>query len=321
MNQSKYTVLIRTLGTAGDKYLRTLQAIDCQTVKPEKIYVALPHGYDQPKEGLGNETYLYVQKGMVAQRAFAFTLIESVEWVLLLDDDVEFAPDFVENLLNAGEDNHADAVCPKILSGGGKRSYVHHILNTVTLTRQESDKFPDYFIRISRGGGYIVNSQINKDKVYLTQSGIGICSLCRLEAMKAIHFEQDLWLEKYGYALPEDQVFFYKMNLYGFKVVYTPKYEFVHLDAKSGAVIGRDAVARRARNYRLAGRNFTLFWYLYVYRQVRGWERLKAIGTLGYKMLATTLIYIMRGLVTCQWSCIFAFPKGYWEAFKERRNM
>lgn len=60
MNQSRYSVLIRTLGTAGDKYLRTLQAIDCQTVKPEKGYVALPHGYVQPKESLGNRpTFMY----------------------------------------------------------------------------------------------------------------------------------------------------------------------------------------------------------------------------------------------------------------------
>lgn len=316
MNQSKYSVLIRTLGTAGDKYLRTLQAIDRQTVKSEKIYVALPHGYAPPKESLGNETYLYVQKGMVAQRAFAFNLIEPVDWVLLLDDDVEFAPDFVENLLNIGKANHADVVCPKF-SSGGKRSYAQHILNTITLTRQESDKFPDYFIRISRGGGYIVNSRIDENKMYLTQSGIGICSLCRLEAVKAIHFEQDLWLEKYGYALPEDQVFFYKMNLYGFKVIYTPKYEFVHLDAKSGAVTGCDAVARRVRNYRLSGRNFTLFWYLYIYRYATRWNRFFAIVALTYKMLVTTLVYAIYSVLTRNWSCIWAFPKGCLEAFRE----
>ena len=45
MNQSKYSVLIRTLGTAGDKYLHTLQTMHRQTVKSKKIYVALPHGY------------------------------------------------------------------------------------------------------------------------------------------------------------------------------------------------------------------------------------------------------------------------------------
>lgn len=48
MNKSNYSVLIRTLGTAGDKYLRTIQAITRQTVRPEKVYVALPHGYAPP---------------------------------------------------------------------------------------------------------------------------------------------------------------------------------------------------------------------------------------------------------------------------------
>lgn len=138
--------------------------------------------------------------------------------------------------------------------------------------------------------------------------------------MKAIHFEQDLWLEKYGYALPDDQVFFYKMNLYGFKVIYTPKHEFVHLDAKSGAVTRRDAVARRARNYRLSGRNFTLFWYLYIYRYTTGGDRFFAIVAMTFKMLATTSIYALRSVLTCNWSCMCAFPQGYLEAFREKKK-
>lgn len=228
---------------------------------------------------------------------------------------MEFASDFVENLLDTGEGNHANVACYEILSEEGKRSYIQHVLNTLTLTRQESSKYSDYFIRISRGGGYIVNSRIDKDKVYLTQSGIGICCLYRLEAMKAIHLEQDLWLEKYSYALPDDQVFFYKMNLYGFKVIYTPKYEFIHLDAKSGAVTGHDAVARRAHNYRLAGGNFTLFWYLYIYRQVQGWDKIVALLAVIYKIIITSVIYALKSIIARQWSCVCAFPKGCWEAF------
>lgn len=46
-----------------------------------------------------------------------------------------------------------------------------------------------------------------------------------------------------------------------------------------------------------------------------------AIVTLTFKMLVTTLIYAIRSLVTCHWSCILAFPKGYWEAFKEKNGI
>lgn len=53
-----YSVFIRTLRTVGEKYLHTLLAVANQTVKHQKIYVALPHGYENPKETLGIETII-----------------------------------------------------------------------------------------------------------------------------------------------------------------------------------------------------------------------------------------------------------------------
>ena len=87
------------------------------------------------------------------------------------------------------------------------------------------------------------------------------------------------------------------MNLYGFKVIYTLKYEFVHLDAKSGAVTGCDAVVRRTRNNRLSGRNFTLFCYWYIYCQVKGWDKMTALFAIIYKMIATIIIYGLKSIV------------------------
>lgn len=117
-----YSVLIRTLGTAGEKYLQTLLAVADQTIKPQKIYVAIPYGYESPKETLGIETIIHTPKGMVAQRAYAFELVEpSVEWVLLLDDDVTFPNDFVERCFNVALQEHADVIVPSTYrtSGGG----------------------------------------------------------------------------------------------------------------------------------------------------------------------------------------------------------
>ena len=42
MNHSlypSYSVAIRTLGTAGDKYYRELVSIDNQSIRPDKIYI------------------------------------------------------------------------------------------------------------------------------------------------------------------------------------------------------------------------------------------------------------------------------------------
>lgn len=51
---------------------------------------------------------------MVAQRAFAFEQVEPVDWVLLLDDDVKFPSDFVENLSRVALHENADVVVPSL---------------------------------------------------------------------------------------------------------------------------------------------------------------------------------------------------------------
>ena len=65
----KYTAVIRTLGTAGDKYQQLLDSLDRQTIKPSEIIVYIAEGYALPKEKIGKERYVYVKKGMVTQRA------------------------------------------------------------------------------------------------------------------------------------------------------------------------------------------------------------------------------------------------------------
>lgn len=332
MENSNYSVLIRTLGTAGQKYLRTLQAIDRQTLKPEKIYVALPHGYAKPTETIGKETIIYVQKGMVAQRAFAFGKVENVKYLLLLDDDVDFASDFVQTMIAKAEAEHADAVTPKLASVAyeqkltGVKQQVKLRLKKLYLAmilhKRESHRLSDYFIRISRGGGFIVNVRAEQsDQMLLTQSGIGICSLCRLDACLAIHFEDDLWLEKYEYALPDDQVFFYKMHLSGYKVIHASDCRFEHLDAKSGNVKAQDAEARAQRFQKLSARNYALFWYLYIYRYSRGSAKLLAILAFAYKTTATLAVDFAQNILGRHWGCLTAGVKGYAEAYGERKEL
>ena len=51
----EYTAIIRTLGTAGEKYLTLLKSLECQTIKPQKIIVYIANGYSLPKETIGKE--------------------------------------------------------------------------------------------------------------------------------------------------------------------------------------------------------------------------------------------------------------------------
>ena len=85
-----YSIAIRTLGTAGDKFNRELQSIACQTLKPEKVVIYIAQGYARPTGTIGIEQYVEVPKGMVAQRALPYAEIDS-DYILLLDDDMELS--------------------------------------------------------------------------------------------------------------------------------------------------------------------------------------------------------------------------------------
>ena len=109
----KYTAVIRTLGTAGDKYQQLLNSLASQTVKPEEIIVYIAEGYPLPKETIGIERYVYVKKGMVAQRALQYDEVKT-EYILFLDDDLYLPSDFISNMYSAMVKNNADVISPDI---------------------------------------------------------------------------------------------------------------------------------------------------------------------------------------------------------------
>ena len=97
MVEFEYTAVIRTLGTAGEKYQQLLDSLQAQTIAPQAIIVYIAEGYPLPKETIGKERYIYVKKGMVAQRALPYDEVKT-EWMLFLDDDVFLPPQAVETL-------------------------------------------------------------------------------------------------------------------------------------------------------------------------------------------------------------------------------
>ena len=76
-----YSVTIRTLGTAEDKYQRTLDSIATQSIQPKEVIIVLANGYECPKEQLGYERFVFVDKGMVNQRVACFP---QILWLLYL---------------------------------------------------------------------------------------------------------------------------------------------------------------------------------------------------------------------------------------------
>lgn len=96
MKELSYSVVIRTLGNTGLKYKALLDSIAKQTIQPEEIIVAIPEGYELDYS-YGNEHIVRCKKGMTTQRAEGILAAKS-DYILIVDDDVEFEATMVEEL-------------------------------------------------------------------------------------------------------------------------------------------------------------------------------------------------------------------------------
>lgn len=114
-----YTAVIRTLGTAKVKYQKLLKSLVAQTCSPKSIIVYIADRYSLPKETVGIEKYVYVKKGMVAQRALRYDEVET-EYILFLDDDVELPANGVVHLYNQLLENKADVISPDVFTNANR---------------------------------------------------------------------------------------------------------------------------------------------------------------------------------------------------------
>lgn len=273
MNQHQYCAVIRTLGRAGEKYQRELDSLCRQTMLPEKILVYIPDGYPLPKETCGREEYVRSPKGMIAQRSLPFKEVDT-DYILFLDDDIELAEDGVEKLFAALDDNHADVIIPN--------TFVHQEDSLVKRvfayfhSGQKVHHLKDWSIRIGRDGGFSFNPSPKKS-VLFTQSGPGTCCLCKRQAYDAIHFEDERWLEQFKYASGDDQLFFYKMYLYGYKLLTIYDSGIKHLDARSA---GRPDISLKQRYQKAIA--FIIWWRTQY--DVRGRGRLRCALAFSWRM-------------------------------------
>lgn len=224
----KYTAVIRTLGNAKAKYQCLLDSLCLQTIKPEKIIVYIAEGYALPKETCGKEEYLYVKKGMVAQRALFYDEVET-EYILFLDDDLFLPNSFVEKLFEEMEKNEADIVAPNIYPHA-LRSLKAEILMTISgrMRARRGDKLEGYKVMKTSGFSY---NKTPENKAYISQTNAGACFLCRKSDFLKIKFQDELWLDKMVYPIGEDQTMFYKMYLSGLKQLTVFDTGIEHLDA------------------------------------------------------------------------------------------
>lgn len=260
----EYIAVIRTLGKGGDYYQKTLDSLIHQSVPPSAIIVYIAEGYDLPKETVHREQYVYVKKGMVAQRALQYKEVKT-EYILFLDDDVYLAPTGVDILFSELQQYKGDVISPYVFYNH-KKSIKEKI--RLTLFGREVCRLfgKRWGLKVLPTAGF---SYINNPKkgVYESQTNAGPCFLCKKEDFLKIKYEDELWLDETPYAFPDDQVMFYKMYLNGLKVLTSYDSGIVHLDAGSTTVNLNKTLKVIYSEYR----NKLIFWYRFIYSNERNY--------------------------------------------------
>ncbi len=248
-----YSIAIRTLGLGGDNFRRELESIARQTVQPERIVVYIAEGYERPAFTVGREEYVWVRKGMVAQRVLPYTEIES-QCILMLDDDVELHPCSAERLIRELEEGGYDCMGSDIFEN-------HRMTRLAKMKAMVSNLvFPHggqkWAFKIHRNGSF---SYINRPILpcYPSQSCGGAVMLFRKDVYHQMRYEDELWIDHMGFAYGDDLVESYKLYRNGYRLGVSFDAEIKNLDSSTSS----GAYRRSPDRMRLRTRAIFIMWW------------------------------------------------------------
>lgn len=330
MKELSYSVVIRTLGNTGLKYKALLDSIAKQTIKPEEIIVAIPDGYELDYS-YGNERVVRCKRGMVTQRAVGIMAAKS-DYILVVDDDVEFEPTMVEELYQYMISNNLNCCLPM----GGVDN--NKDTNTIDLKYPLSTRLRNGFtgqmftsrkksiyldvLTLAAGHKVYINSN-NLDTCYLCTTACFQCFLIETKWAKMAHYEDETWLEEgsyTSYSSYDEPVFFSKLNKIGLRMAYALRTRYKHLDAGAGHRT-RSKLEDKSLRYFSIARNRTVYWYRFIYLyQTSRIDKLRALFWGLYSFINWTTWTILINCHPKYYKSIKYLCLGYKEAFALMRT-
>ena len=300
-----YSIAIRTIGTAGAKYLEELRSITRQTIQPEKVVVYIADGYERPKEQIGREEYVWVKKGMMAQRALQYNEISS-DCILLMDDDVLLAPDSAERLLHAMEDQSADCVGADTfknqdLSLAGK---IYAAVTNLVFPRRNDG----WAFKIHKNGSFSYNNHPTP-KFYLSQSCAGPCALWRKEAFLRTHLENELWCEREGFWYGEDVLLFFKLYSNDGRLGILYNSGVTHLDGQTASFAHRENL----KKYYTRSKASAIIWHRTIWSVQSSYEAAIAFA---FKQLWLLFVNCIAGIILLKPQIPVLFIRGIHDAYR-----
>lgn len=310
MELPSYSIAIRTLGKSGDIFRRELESISTQTVKPEKVVIYIAEGYSCPDSSGGDFEYVWVKKGMVAQRALRYDEIQS-DCILMLDDDVLLEPDTAEKMLKAMAENGVDAIGADVFQNH-KMSLAHKVYSAVTnLVFPHWSKKWAFIVR--RNGSFSYNNRPVRS-FYLSQSCGGPAQLWKKDVWANLHIEDELWLESFGFPYGEDQVMTYKLFLNGGRLGVLYDAGVTNLDARSSS----ESFKKSPERIYIRTKAQFMIWYRCIYRNGKDTplSRLASAAAFGLKSFWLTFVMCAASVFKLDKSFIVNYMKGLRDGFR-----
>lgn len=291
---SNYSIAIRTLGKAGEKYRKLLSSIAESRLRPDKVIVVLPEGYEPPAERLGYEQFVYCSKSMIGQRLEALKYIDS-EYTLFLDDDISFAPDFVDKLIKPLNEGLFDCSTGPLFSFF-PASTAGTIAGTLTGSVSVSLFHRDMYVKILRTGGWSYHTfNTNVERYYLTESFAWTCFMIRNAVVRDLDMEDEVcWIEKYGYAYGDDRVMAYKLIKRGYRACIVSNALYDHNDAKTST---SSSEMSNTKPMFCKGYFHVVFWHRFIQNIEKTWlMRAYSAICLGYWFVGMYFYHLLKSL-------------------------
>ncbi len=302
-----YSIAIRTLGTSGNALREELMSVGRQTVPPEQVLIYLAEGYARPEFQIGDERYVRVRKGMMAQRILPYDEIES-DCILMLDDDVRLAPDSAERLLRAMEESGADCVGADVFQNHLmplKQKIYAVLANLVFPHRSRTWAF-----KMHRNGSFSYNGHPCRS-YYRSQTCGGPAALWRKEAFLQLHLEDELWLDDLGFAYGEDALVSYKLYCNGGHLGICYDSGIENLDARTDS----NRYRKSPQRFRIRSQAQLMTWWRSCYRNGTDTVLSRFLSASAFILKALWLTLV---LTFC--SLIWLSPKALSEHLKGLRD-
>lgn len=302
MSLKSYSVAIRTLGTSPETLYKELVSIHAQSIAPKEIIIYIARGYQRPEFTVGREIYVEVNKGMVSQRALDYKEI-STEHILLLDDDVLLHPRSAQILLEQIHKCNGDCVAADTFANHEMSviSKIKAIIGNLVFPRFTQD----WAFKLHPNGSFSYLNKIKQD-IYPSQTAAGPCSLWKKKSLLALRFQDEKWLDRFGFAFGDDDLEFFKLHINGGRLFVSFTAGVTNLDSKSASALFQQ---NEHKFYIRSMSNF-IRWYRMQYEPRQNLKRTFAMLSFGLKMSWLTCIHLAISALSFNVKPLFFFING-----------